>query len=76
MTNLMHPVWIGGKNGLSHGNCLSEGMASRGTTVADGLAKNSRVRLTGWVDGGQIHAWADKKTQRRKMLPCLFMLYD
>lgn len=64
-----------GKNGLPHGNCLSGGIASRGTKVADGLAKNSRVRLTGWVDGGQIHAWADKKTTGQKKLPYLFLLY-
>lgn len=67
MTNLIRPVWMGGKNGLSDGNCLSEGTASGGTAVADGPTKNSRVRLTGWVDGGPIHAWAGGKTQRRIM---------
>lgn len=30
------------------------GAASGGTAVADGPAKNRRVGLTGWVDGGLV----------------------
>ena len=58
---------MGGKSGLSDGNCLSEGTASGGTTVADGPTKNSSVRVTGCVEGGPIHTWVDEEKTRRKI---------
>lgn len=67
MTNLHCLVWMGGTNSLSDGNYLDEGMVSGGTTVINVPTKNSGVRLTGLVDGGQIHASADEKTQGQKM---------
>lgn len=50
---------------------MSEGTASRGSTVADGPSKNSRVRLTGWVDTEPIHTWADEKTYRFSPVMCI-----
>lgn len=44
---------------------VSEGMVSRGTIVADGPTKNSRVKLTAWVDGGPSQAWADEKPKQK-----------
>ncbi len=41
---------------------VSKGTASMGNTVADRKTKNSKVRLTGWVDGGLILTNAHGKT--------------
>ena len=56
-------------------DCLSEDTASRGTVVADRLTKNSRIKLTGWLDGRPIHAWDDERTQRQKMYSSDSTLY-
>lgn len=69
MTNLIYPVWMRGKNGVSDGNCLSKGIESRGTTVADRPTKNSTIRLPGWLDEGPFHTLAVGKIDAKNVLP-------